>query len=1186
MRRIMTRIASLLLGLFMVLPTAGYSDLNLAQRPLFVGASVKPNLLFLLDDSGSMRWGYMPDNLNDADATLICFDVVNYAGNSDVCALKTDSRRYLASSHLNTVYFDPTITYRPPVSADGTRYPDASFTNAYVNGYAQSGTTVNLSSGYRALMDDYYQWGYKTWKECTFAIFGVCVFEETRYAYGSGFAISPTGNAGQAFYYSFRPGCGDAYSDSCYDLVQPIPDNQKQNFANWFSYYRTRLMASKAGIGDAFNALPDSFRLGWGAINYNDGSESTVDGASVRALIQGVRDYDSAHRSSFYTWLYGKGATGGTPLRKALEGAGKYYENSQKAWADDPDQNISDSNPVRECRQAFTILTTDGYYDNDESVSANLYQADDVDGATITNPAGRSYQYRAGPPFSDSRNATTLADIAMYYWKRDLRDDIDNFVPSNNSRNPAFWQHMVTYGVSLGVSGSVTDVDAAFNAISTGTAVDWWGGNAQQNKINDLLHAAVNSRGGFYSATNPSEFAENLSKALEDMAMVAGSATSVEFEVSNLQEGSQIFAAQFDPNGWSGDVKAATLGVEDGEVVIPNLSEAIEAGTGWSAKAKLDARNLADNDRTILSYGGGKGVAFRWNNLSDALKLDLRHGGASEEVGRQRLDYLRGDRSREGTAGFRLRGSRLGDIVNSSPEYVGRPRGRWPDSALFGADGARYSSFVSSKANRTPVVYAGANDGMLHGFKATADGGQELLAYVPSFLASTEASKGLHYLVNPGYQHRYYVDLPSTQWDVYTKGRDDNGNLDNNRAWRTVLVGGGGLGAPGIFLLDVTNPDNFAENKAGRLVLWEFSAANDNRLGYITRPPTIALASWGRSENEDGSVTHDLRWTVFLPNGYNSATKTTGFFMLDVEGGLDGTWTENTDYRFIEFESGGPGLSPMMVLDTTGSFLADRIYAGDLDGNLWVATEGATGWSSAYETAGGDPEPLFKAGLPITSAPVVAANTHAPKGGNLPNLMVYFGSGQYLEADDVFDDTTQYIYGVWDRGQPGLTKDNLAQRTFDVGSMTYEGKTYPTRVSEGDELDFNSDRGWYLELEDSGERVIHSPQLRNELVFVNSIIPDVDPCKPGGRSWLMVLGTDGRTPVKKGFLNLPENVAGYQIDGLANQSTMTERYRVTPTTAYPGGQGEDGDGPRLDEIEPETGAVNVERRRGWQEVIP
>ena len=175
-----------------------------------------------------------------------------------------------------------------------------------MNGYNTGSATVDLSDDYRALMDPYSRFGW-------------------------GFAISEDRQEEPAFYYEFSGSAwcqNNPYNDSCYSKVV-VGSDEQQNFANWFSYYRTRLMLSKAGVGGAFAGdLSQEFRLGWGEINRG---RNTVDGASVRAVRQGVRRYGDV-KGDFYDWLYGQDAGGSTPLRRALEGAGQYYEGSKRAW--------------------------------------------------------------------------------------------------------------------------------------------------------------------------------------------------------------------------------------------------------------------------------------------------------------------------------------------------------------------------------------------------------------------------------------------------------------------------------------------------------------------------------------------------------------------------------------------------------------------------------------------------------------------------------------------------------------------------------------------------------------------------------------------------------------------------------------------------------------------------------------
>lgn len=1111
-------------GMALVLPTAGWSEVNFAQKPLSAGGGVDPNLMFMLDDSGSMRWGFMPDELMGGRNLGDCVSYVDYGGDG-FCAMNVGDRSQLLSPTYNKLYYNPDVTYEPPLKADGTSYPDSDFYNARINGFDSSSAQVNLNTNYRAVMDDYYYYG--RWN-------GNWIY---------GFTISPYANATQAFYLDWTEGCSDPDSFSCYTQVSITDEAGRQNFANWYSYYRTREMAAKSGIGTVFanQDLSMDFRLGWGLIN--QGRNTVDDASSIRGVQQGVRPFEDV-RSDFLSWLYNGSASGSTPLQRALEGAGQYYENSRRAWLDDPSGSDVPSNPARECRIAATMLMTDGYYNTGDSYDPDLTEnADNSDGSEITNATGDSGQYIAEQPFSDTvTSRITLADIAAYYWKRDLREDIDNYVPTveavedtNNDGiretigNPAFWQHMMTYGIGFGVEGTVSRDDAV-SAVLDGGTIDWWGGDSDEDKINDLLHASMNGRGDFFSAGDPSTFQSELEGLLDQFLGTAGSATGLDFNAASIDavDAALSFSSFFEPNGWSGELEAISL--EAGEDGRPQQVEP-EESEGWLASEKLEG--IDQDTRTILTYDGDTGVPFRWGNLTAGQEDDLEFGNAA--LAPLRVQYLRGKRkavieSENDGMGkfFRDRSSLLGSIVNSTPRYVGAPDSEWPNSDDFG-DG-NYSVFHNTNLDRTPVVYVGANDGMLHGFLAKDNsdgGGQEVLAYVPSFIASDAEEEGLHYLTQPGYEHRYYVDLNLEVVDVYTKGRRVGGNgIDNSEKWRTVLIGGSRAGAKGIFALDVTDPDDFSEESAAQHVMWEFT---DPRLGYLVEPPEIAQMEWA-----DGSI----RWTVFVPSGYNSGT--TGFFMLDLEGGLDGTWTEGASQDFVyhEFDSSGDGLSPVTVVDNVNDdHLVDRVYAGDLDGNLWVAYNNGGTMTTAY-TSGGAEVPYFKANQPITSAPAVGLGMN---GGQDPNIMILFGTGKYLENSDLSDTADQYFYSVHERGgltTLPLTISNLVEAPVTSQSGTIDGATRNIRVESNNRVDYETERGWYTPLPASGERVVNYPIVRGEYVYVNTLIPGANPCLGGGNGWVMgfeILRAENYTPGYEAFTESTEGATGFQVGSSPSQ---------------------------------------------------
>lgn len=1177
MKRKTTKLTAFAAGFLLSFGTTQAAAVEIAQTPLFVTTTANPNIMFILDDSGSMRWGYIPDEMIDnwslgsdrvTDDPTLCPGKGDYAG-VETCFYPVEGRKDGLSHSTNSLYYNPRQSYQPPMRSDGTRHPNASYTAAWLDGYASdTSAKIDLSTNYRAIMDPFYR-VYCDGSLGTNNRGQTVCFGDLYYGFSVGSTENDSkGNSGQSgFYYDFIGGencLAPPFSDSCFsDARNPSTESEKQNFANWFSYYRNRLLMSRAGITAAFIDQSENMRVGYGSIN----SEDTI--------VRGVRPFAGDSRAEFFDWLQGAPAIGGTPLRRALLDAGDYFSAalnaSENPWRTVPDGPVDNAEYV-ECRQSFTILMTDGYWNGSVDSDRAVGNVDGADGDRITGPSGRAYQYRAADPFKDNFG-DTLADIAMKYWVEDLQGLIENRVPTTDE-NPAFWQHMTTYGVALGVSGTVDPV-AAFKAMEDGDAISWEdptsAGDSDPSKIDDLLHAAVNSRGGFFSAADPEKFAEELGATIGKITEAVGSASGITFDTATLEEDSLMFSARFDSGLWQGDLDARPLIFNPGDTV-PRVGAPV-----WSAADKLDQAD--PNLRNIITFNGAAGAPFRSNSLTTSQKDDLAFGAVTEAERTtlidERLNFLRGDRSLEGN-GLRVRGSRLGDIVHSTPVRVARPAAGWPDTANFGVAGNRYSDFRAANSNRTPVIYVGANDGMLHGFKATENGGEEMLAYIPGAVYSSNPSAGLHHLTSTTYSHRYYVDLSPLVSDAYIKTADASGQATTNRDWRTVLFGGLRAGGKGIFALDVTDPGTFSENNAARLALWEFTnVSTDSRkhLGYSIQPPQVALADWG-----DNKV--DYRWTAFVSNGYGSGTTSTGFYMIDIEGGIGSNWVEGTNFQYIELSSTGGGLSPLTLYDFSGNRIVDRVYAGDTTGRMWAAAKGNKGWEPAFNKG----VPLFTApqtGDPlrpqaITAAPMVIPNAGQKPAGTAPDAYVVFGTGKYLGLDDVNDTRQQALYAVRDTAAGNRTITDLARRNLRE-VQNYDGSGIDALFSEPNNPPGDDDRGWYVNLFEPGERIYLTPQIRGRYIFVNSVIPSTNPCVAGGQSRLMVFGLDGLTPDKAVFKSVPFPVTGFKkIDGIANPSAFLGDFMFTPTS---GGGEPDIEGVDVGDVLHSLG------RQGWQELI-
>eukprot|EP01034_Spumella_vulgaris_P032315 gene32315-39901_t len=283
--------------------------------------------------------------------------------------------------------------------------------------------------------------------------------------------------------------------------------------------------------------------------------------------------------------------------------------------------------------------------------------------------------------------------------------------------------------------------------------------------------------------------------------------------VASTPSGTAVFQASARPAIWSGNFTRSALSVDDAGAPLLSAPQ-------WDAAALLDALPDASSSRRIYTSKLVQGVRLTvplvWEQLSAAQRTALNRPpppapAAPDQRGKQRLAWLRGDRSQEGRL-FRPRGSLLGDAVNSAPVYAGSP-----SAGVDGGD--TYRAHYDRNQSRSPAVYLGANDGMLHAFDAAS--GRELFAYVPDALFPR-----LNLLPEQSYVHGAFVDGPASIAEAQVAG-----------AWKTVLVSAMGAGGQGVFALDVTSPTTFPQNGG---VLWEFTDRDDAAMGNVTALPQIA----------------------------------------------------------------------------------------------------------------------------------------------------------------------------------------------------------------------------------------------------------------------------------------------------------------------------------------------------------
>jgi len=886
----------------------------------------------------------------------------------------------------------------------------------------------------------------------------------------------------------------------------------------------------------------------------------------------------------------------------------------------------------------------------------------------------------------------TLADVAAYYYKTDLRTpalgncsgavipatglqgvlcsatNAMNNVPTTTG-DPLSTQHMTTFTLGLGASGYMqysstypTDTSGDFSTVKgvdpwlpdNGIAADpangicaWQSTDlcnwpipvvAEQTTIDDLWHAGVNGRGAYFSATDPTSLSTSIAAALAGVAAKGGSGASPTASNASIKQGDNyFFNSNYTTLEWTGELVRKQIN--------PITAEASTA-TDWSAQAKLD--NKVWTTRAIWTFDNSvattKLKAFNSTNFaansyflsphistapngltqylcaSASICLSVTDQDAAHAAGANLVKYLMGDRSNEGaetnnTKYYRQRTHVLGDLVNAQVVYVNKPQYNYADPG--------YTAYIAAQANRIATLYAGANDGMLHAFRAKGSTATELLveaaatavnaavldqsnaalatAAATAVAASTAAVAAdtligqeiwayiptmvfphLYKLADKKYKdkHRYFVDGSPVSGDICTTDC-----TLGTAVWKTILVGGLGRGGRGYYALDITDP---ASPKA----LWEFTDAN---LGYTFGTPQIAKLA-------DGT------WVVLVPSGYNNIANEDGaggdgvgrLFVLDA---VTGTLIRSisTGVGDTTTPSGLAKITAQVISPDSDNTI-EAVYGGDLLGNLWRFDVnnnlGATGFDAqllaALKDGSGNPQP-------ITTKPQV---TSIPTTGE---KMVIVGTGSYLALSDATDTNTQSVYAMKDSrvtggtaataifdnpgGSPRVTGTSTAgfvrqiftEETCPVGTSTNicaVGEL--VRTATANPVNFATDNGWFFDLITLSERANTDPAIGLGALVINTNVPSVEACEVGGSSYQYdlnyltgsAIGATSTSPLSK-------RVVGKQ---LANQLAsspillMTASGKLVALSGLAGG----GISIKLPALPP---GASISRRTSWRELI-
>lgn len=822
---------------------------------------------------------------------------------------------------------------------------------------------------------------------------------------------------------------------------------------------------------------------------------------------------------------------------------------------------------------------------------------------TSGNEGPKAFNYKGGTPLTSSNIAVieTGADKGSFgmaglaYWAR-----------TQKVRGDHADLRVQTFAIDVGQGGERTIGQKERGSVFYLAAK--YGGFADSNDDGNPFRA---SGGGsewaegldadnqpkpanYFLAGEPSQMTAAIRRAffraeVPAAGITAGSAMS-SGAITNA--GASLYMPRFDGRRWSGTLLSYPLRLDaaGGAARMADKPDwdAGELLTGNpNATPPVAARDIASRRIFTLSTAG-VGTPFEWAALDNGLRGWLNATpyavpDASDSLGADRLAYLRGDRGKEQSAPqgiFRVRDSVMGDVANSNPVYVGAPS--------LAVREAGYDKFLAAYRGRPNAVYVGANDGMLHAFEART--GKELFAYVPRIMFARLAA-----YTSPDYVHQSYVDgTPEVGEARMASG-----------AWKTVLVSGSGAGATGVFALDVTDPAGFSADK----VLWEFSGAYDNDMGYVTQAPRI-MKFRTAAATKTGAATYG--WFAVVPSGFNNANKDgrAALFLLSLDKPPGEAWKENFNYYKIVLPR--PADKTLVnALSTPGDFAAADgstriLYAGDTQGNLWKFdftgnapwvkgnALGVKGSLVMVAMSGSDADAKRQ---PITVAPVVGVG---PAGG----AIVLFGTGKFVSPDDLGRSSrgVQTIYGVYDNGAAipaGEARTQLQLRTASpVAGQAFPSITGDSFVYGAFDRKTNARRGWYFDLPagiEQGERLVFKPVLSDGQLFFNTLIPNANACSAdgGGRSCAVNAMTglsQGGTcaPSSAGMLGAPHLVqlgmAGFSATDAFGRRSETKRQGIVSIGARDA-RGGRGGGMSTAQPAGDGTVVQTGGRLNWREVV-
>ncbi|NBC14882.1 MAG: hypothetical protein GVY09_16420 [Gammaproteobacteria bacterium] len=895
------------------------------------------------------------------------------------------------------------------------------------------------------------------------------------------------------------------------------------NYLAW--YYNDDLIENRTKIEIAQDVVTELIannpQVDFGLMLFNQNYGNDHNDENGGRVVRHLTRLDQSDRNSLVDLVDDLSAETWTPLCETFYEAYRYIARPDDAaqsvyYGNDDAYAWPPRDPCAEFQDEYGSCSHDNSYGSPMGDCENIYLVVMTDGKP-------TYDRHAN---SSIRSLLSIGHCADYMTDHDFNSD--GHLDYEENCMPALARHMFE-----------TDLDDQWENGNQRVITYTIGFLTDQALLSDT---AEFGGGTYYTAQNAHELADafqaTLTEILSSNTSFAAPAIAVD-AYNRTKSLNAEYIAMFRPMPhprWPGNLKKLEMesieGTEHEEVVDANGHRAIDPVTGNIKETATTFWTTLGVDGMEVDEGGaGERLILRepatrriFTNTGDSgalenfevanANLTAAMVGATDAAARAKyIDWARGvdvqdEDSDDDTTD--VRPWILGDIMHSTPEAIN-----------FGNAGDDGDADVR-------IVF-GTNAGFLH--MIDGESGEESWAFFPQELGHIIP---ILYDNDPEEPHPYGIDGAPTVWmnDV-----DGDGDISTGDGDQVLLFFGLRRGASsheggslGYYALDISDPDN-------PRFLWQVGHTALPELGQ----------SWSRAKptfvpGHDNPV-------VVLGAGYDNnkdalAVGTAdsigrGVYVLDA---LDGSivWSV-TPADSSETNLQEPGLldsvpADVALFDSNGDHVTDRMYFPDTGGNLWrvdLVDDEKANWSIfKLASLGGDAEEtdrrfVYGVDVVVTKAANGSYEALALGSGNRAHPLERVVNNRFFMIRDTGIQSALHVPNDGDPENdacagsntnpdqlpcveipPVITADDL----FDATSNAIQDGDSDAEEAARSQL--LSKKGWFIELERTGEKSLsRAITLQGRVFFTTFVPPDpLDPeleyiCRPSeGKGFLYAVG--------------------------------------------------------------------------------